>query len=118
VHQRDQHRHGVFPLESERDVGADDDQRRDDRDQGALRDRLAEDRADRVEVEAAGAVLLLQAVLDALALGLVSVSVEIWKPLPPGTSLPLRRWISASPKPWPDSTERTPSSFAVFTSAS
>src|SRR3954463_7692337 len=41
-----------------------------------------------------------------------SVSVEIWNPLPPATSRPLRRWISASPKPAVDSTSRTPDSSA------
>src|SRR4051794_1446458 len=41
----------------------------------------------------------------------VSVGVEIWKPLPPATSLPLRRWISASPKPAPGAPDRPAAPF-------
>ncbi len=41
--------------------------------------------------------------------------MEIWKPLSPRISWPLRRWISASAKPTPSSTARTPASSAGLT---
>ena len=52
VHQRDQHRHRVLPLEAQRDVGGDHQQRGDDRDDRALGDRFPERRPDRGRGEA------------------------------------------------------------------
>ncbi len=47
VHQRDQHRDRVLPLESQRDVGGDHQQRGDQRDHGAVGDGFSERRPDR-----------------------------------------------------------------------
>ena len=47
VHDGDQHRDGVLGLESQRDVRRDHEQRRDDRDDRRVGDRLAERRSDR-----------------------------------------------------------------------
>ena len=54
VHQRDQHRDRVLPLEPQRDVDRDHQQRGDDRDQRGVGDRLAERRADRLDVRVVG----------------------------------------------------------------
>ena len=115
VHQRDQHRHRVLPLESQRDVGADDDQRRDDRDDRALRDRVAERRPDRLSMlKLRVAELLVAAPCSTLwplsrrqRLGRDLEAVAARAPCP------LSCWILASPKPERRAaTSRTPSSFA------
>ena len=51
MRQRDQHRHRELPLEAQRDVDRDQDQRGDDREQGGAGDLLSEGRPDRVPVE-------------------------------------------------------------------
>ena len=99
VHQRDQHRHGELPLEAQRDVDRDDQQRGDDRDQIAeLATRLAEARADRLrrsgcsrEPEAvASSVLSTSSTPPA-----PSCLVEIWTTCLPSSAL-LSVWIFAS----------------------
>ena len=83
VHQRDQHRHGVLPLEAQRDVGGDHQQRGDDRDHRALGDRLAERRPDRGrgEVPRPGELRqpnFVSRCLRPLDASGASVLVEIW----------------------------------------
>ena len=110
VHQRDEHRDRVLPLEAQRDVGADDDQRRDDRDDRRLGDGLAERRADRLRLVGLGGRRTRWSSARLTPRDLVGRSrrSEIWKPLAPSSLSSVTRWISASSKPAPLRARRGP----------
>jgi hypothetical protein len=74
VRDRDQHRHGKLPLEAQRDVQRDDDQRGDDRPDRVLGHRLAEAGTDRLRARVVGEPEpVAQHVLDPVELVLVEL---------------------------------------------
>ena len=76
---RDDRGDGELPLEAQRDVADDQEQRDDDGEDGAPRDLTAEARGDVLDAERVGLDGLLEIGRQLAVSSVVSVSVRIWK---------------------------------------